>query len=384
MKPSAHCTRRAFRLCAATLLLAAVTTTARAQLLFEFTYGPGIVALFGSDPVTATKITVGMTDAGLKWSSSLFDPITLKITVDLDPGLPSSAFAAASLAKIPTAYTTVKSALVGDLFSATDASAVAALQPGPKIEAITQDTSTAVVPSPEIRLGGATTGIWNSTLAVGRPNLKALGLLSGTDGIAGADGLLTINPAKLPMFDFIRGDGITPGFFDFTGIAIHELGHLMGFSSGVDEVDYAGDGAPGNPADLSGTAIFTVLDLFRYSPHSLIAPSQPTTGAVNDWRFGPPPASFLPKPYFSVDGGTTIIAAFATGAYHGDGTQPSHFSSGVPAVMNPGFPPGTIGDPTAIDIAAMDAIGWDIVPEPASALLLLGPLAFAATRRRRA
>ena len=62
----------------------------------------------------------------------------------------------------------------------------------------------------------------------------------------------------------------------------------MGFVSGVDEVDYAGDGAPGNPADLSGLAIFSVLDLFRYHPVSLAAPSQPPTGAVNDWRFGPP------------------------------------------------------------------------------------------------
>lgn len=192
-----------------------------------------------------------------------------------------------------------------------------------------------------------------------------------------------INPAKIPTFDFTRGDGIGAGKFDFTGIAIHELGHLMGFYSGVDEVDYAGDGAPGNPTDLSGTAIFSVLDLFRYSLHSLAAVSQPLTGKVNDWRFGPPPAAFLPKPYFSVDSGATDIADFATGAYHGDGSQTSHFSGGVAAIMAPSFPSGTIGDLTVIDVKAMDAIGWNIVPEPSTALLLLGPLAFAAARRRR-
>lgn len=51
--------------------------------------------------------------------------------------------------------------------------------------------------------------------------------------------------------------------------------------------------------------------------------------------------------------------------------------------MAPSFPSGTIGDLTVIDVKAMDAIGWNIVPEPSTALLLLGPLAFAAARRRR-
>jgi hypothetical protein len=227
-------------------------------------------------------------------------------------------------------------------------------------------------------LGGATTGIYNSVLSVTRANLKALGLLAATDGADGADGTLLINPSAIPMFDFSRGavpppPGITAGLFDFTGIAIHELGHLMGFVSGVDDVDYAGDGAPDNPLDLSDTPIFSVLDLFRYSAASLAAPSQPTTGAVNDWRFGPPPPplSFAPKPYLSVDAGATSLGDFATGTEHGDGDQASHFADGVAAIMDPGFPPGFIVDPTPLDITAMDAIGWDTVPEPSSATLLL-------------
>lgn len=384
MKHLALLTCSGFRLIATSLLIATVASTARAQLLFDFAYGPGIVSLFGTDPVTAMKITAAMTAAGSKWSGSLADPITVKITVDLDGSLPSTAFAAAVGAKLPTSFTSVKSALGADAlpFSATDTSAVASLQPGPKIEALTQDTS-APGPSPGIRLGGASTGIWNSTLAVTRPNLKALGLLPGTDGAAGADGLLKFNPTKFAMVDFTRGDGITAGLFDFTGIAIHELGHLMGFSSGVDEVDFHGDSAPAGPADLTGTAIFSVLDLYRYRSDTLAAPSQPPTGAVNDWRFGPP-AGPSEKPYFSVDEGVTTIAAFSTGAVNGDGKQASHFATGVAGIMNPGFAPGAEFNPTGIDVAAMDAIGWNIVPEPSSALLLLGTLALAAARRRRA
>lgn len=385
MKQLACRTRRTFRILAATLLFAVTAAPARAQLVFEFTLGPAMAAFAGSDPVTAAKIGMSMTDAAAKWSASLFDPITIKITVDLDPTLPSFASAAAFAAKVPTLYTSVSGALGSDALSPLDTSAVSELQPGPHLEALTHDTSVITVPTPEIRLsGGPASDVWNTTLAVSRPNLKALGLLSGTDGAAGVDGLLVINPASLPMFDYTRGDTIMPGFLDFTGIAIHELGHLMGFLSGVDEIDFAGDGAPGNPTDLSDDAIFTVLDLYRYHPDSLAAPSQPGTGAVNDWRFGPG-SPFATKPYFSVDGGTTVIAPFATGAFHGDGAGPSHFGSGTPAIMDPSFPPGTIADPTSIDFAAMDAIGYDTipVPEPAAAVLLLGALAFAGARRAR-
>ena len=137
MKQHISCIRRVFRLFAAALLIVTITAPARAQLVFSFSYGPGIAALFGSDPATATKITVGMSDAGIKWSGSLSDPVTLKIMVDLDPGLPPTAFAAAYVAKTPTLFPSVKVALTADSLSATDSSAVASLQPGPKIEAVT-------------------------------------------------------------------------------------------------------------------------------------------------------------------------------------------------------------------------------------------------------
>ena len=35
-------------------------------------------------------------------------------------------------------------------------------------------------------------------------------------------------------FDFDPQNGITPGTFDFLGVAIHEIGHALGFVSGVD------------------------------------------------------------------------------------------------------------------------------------------------------
>jgi hypothetical protein len=384
MKHLAPRPRQAVRFLAITLLLVSAAAPVRAQLTFAFSLGPAMTAFAGSDPVTAAMIGASMTAAAAKWSGSLFDPITIKITVDLDPTLPSSVFAAAFAAKVPTLYTSVSGALATDALSALDTTAVSSLQPGPHLEALTHDTSVITSPSPEIRLsGGPASDVWNTTLAVPRPNLKALGLLAPTDGAPGADGLLAINPAAFSLFDYTRIDGIMPGFFDFTGIAIHELGHLLGFSSGVDEIDFAGDGAPGNPTDLSDDAIFTVLDLYRYHPDSLAAPSQPGTGAVNDWRFGPG-SPFATKPYFSVDAGATIIAAFATGAEHGDGDQASHFSSGVAAIMDPGFPPGILADPTTIDVAAMDAIGYDTVPEPSTALLLVSVLAFGVARRHRA
>ena len=90
-------------------------------------------------------------------------------------------------------------------------------------------------------------------------------------------------------FDFNPTDGITANTFDFLGVAIHEIGHALGFVSGVDFFDYYGyPNGPGRGAlgyDLNDTSIFSALDMFRYSAPGTL-----------DFRTGG-------TKYFSVDGG---------------------------------------------------------------------------------
>jgi hypothetical protein len=195
-------------------------------------------------------------------------------------------------------------------------------------------------------------------------------------------------------FDFNPTDGITAGTFDFLGVAIHEMGHALGFVSGVDFFDIYGTGGPGYGAlgyDLNDTSIFSALDMFRYSAPGTL-----------DFRTGG-------NSYFSIDGGNTALFGntMSTGRYTGDGQQASHFKdlggcSGQLGIMDPNFCFGQMGEVTGLDLAAYDAMGWNLsedamtygsrstseiyaqlVPEPATWAMIIGALGFVGARRRK-
>jgi len=208
-------------------------------------------------------------------------------------------------------------------------------------------------------------------------------------------------------FDFDPTNGITAGEMDFLGVAIHEIGHALGFTSGVDYFDYFG--GPNGPGyslgyDLNDTSIFTALDMFRYSNDpNHVGPGGPQL----DETVGT-------NSYFSIDGGQTALwgNSFSTGAYNGDGNQASHWADSNTCngyaqlgIMDPTFCYGQMGVVKGLDLAAFDAIGWNLttgatagyarstasiyaangmVPEPASWALMLGGfgLVGAAMRRR--
>lgn len=252
----------------------------------------------------------------------------------------------------------------------------------------------------------------NTRVVSTEANLKALGY---TGFSAGNDANITFSSAF--SFDFNPLNGISNNQMDFIGVAIHEIGHALGFISGVDTYDvYSGKG----PAAASGPsyvwdnqAVGTMLDLFRYSndPKNVVAGSDP----VLDWSVGT-------ASYFSIDGGQTQFngrSQFSTGAYNGDGRQASHFKDTASAaggcngynqigVMDPTFCYGEMGVISATDLAAFDTIGWNLnldvlankgytintadvyraataVPEPLSwATMLFGfAIAGGAIRRRR-
>lgn len=367
-----------------------------AALTFDVEYSTGV---FG--PPMSDDIVAGVSAATGTWSGLFRDDVTVTVKVELDSealdiDLPTPAtFAAALNSYEEHTYLTAAGALGLDAKTADDSAAVGLLQPGPYLEALTHDTSKTLAdtmggPSPEMRIGSLALGTtgpkaaakWNSVLRVTRANSKALGLPVVDDGAY--DIRLVLNDDSLPLFDFDRGDGIAMGKHDFQAIATHEIGHGMGFVSGVDHVDFAGIGgdpihaAPGNPDDLSDEAIFSVLDLFRTSPETrppLIPLGQPITGFVLDWRFGPPATVMKPKPFFSLDGAAIdpmMKTPFATGDFVGDGNQASHWAEtmAVLGVMAADFGSGIIVDVKPIDITAFDVIGWDRVPEPASGLML--------------
>lgn len=202
------------------------------------------------------------------------------------------------------------------------------------------------------------TSVSSKVLYMNSSVIKAIG---GTLSSPGSlDGAITFSSNF--NFDFDPSDGVSAGTFDFIGVAIHEIGHALGFVSGVDFLDYYG--LPNGPGagdlgySLNDTSIFSALDMFRYSSDATNL--VPGNGAVLDLSVGT-------ASYFSIDGGATALFGntFSTGAYNGDGRQASHWKD-TPGcqvgngILDPTFCFGQMGVITALDLAAYDAMGWNL------------------------
>lgn len=337
-------------------LYLATTTQLLAALTFNFTsvgnladmeagnQGPGQQTL-------ATNVINGFAEAGDLWSAIFDDPITINVDIDFD-NLGAGILGSTGNITAQSNFDPTKTALINDATSADDAIATANYQTGSSIDMLTNDTS--VVPSPVIRDNDGSAN--NFALDVPRSNLKALGIIAGND--AGIDGSITFSD----QFSWDFNQSPSGGEFDFVGVSAHEIGHLMGFTSGVDVVDLTGGSGPFAPLDIDNFRVFSVLDLYRYSASSLAEPSQPTNGAVLDLAFGG-------TPYFSIDAGQTNLGTFSTGANNGDGRQTSHWKDHLGlGIMDPTFSTGEIGTITALDILAFDVIGYDLIPPPVCAI----------------
>lgn len=287
------------------------------------------------------------------WESWLTDPITVNIEFDfatLDPGV----LGGTSSNTIYSSFSSVKTALAGDITSTFDTTAVSNLPGGTSMQFRTNDSSGSVI------LDNNGTGN-NLAIDVNRANAKAIGLLSGTDfGIDAG-----VEFSTLFTFDFDQSDGIDAGAFDFVGISAHEIGHALGFVSGVDIVDITSGSGPYAPINLDPYRVFSVWDLYRYSSESL------TLGGAGtlDFATGPHTSG---SPYFSIDGGTTSLATFESGIYNGSGRQASHWSDsfGI-GIMDPTAAQGELLQITSLDVTAFDVMGYNVAPEPISSILFI-------------
>lgn len=327
-------------LCSAAALAILISVPfARANVTFNLIPEPG-TPQFAID---------GFTAAANRWSSVLANDITINVQIGFS-SLGQFIIGQAGSDFREYTYTDTRSALAANRVSADDYSSHAALPAGASYNRLINRTSN----SPN----GANSAVpyLNSMDRVGMTtaNAKALGLLGST---ATLDAALRFNSDF--SFDFNPDDGVTPGQFDFIGVVMHELGHALGFVSGVDDIDQLGGLLPDNAFSSN------LIDLFRFSDASF-ALGTGVTDYTADNRIK----------YFSVDGGATQVALFSTGAMHGDGRQASHWKDflGI-GLMDPAVFAGELMTLTQNDLRAFDVLGYTIVPEPScGALLALGGL----------
>ena len=352
------------------------------QLTFNFVDPTGAPAI--GNPSLDPVAVAGFVEAGQRWSEIFDDNITINIEIDFGP-IPSTAGSTilgatgTSLIDSPAelggqfpTFESLKDSITADATSENDMIAVANLPvgnlatngPGFRVLSfLTNDRAGNTVLDDDTSLGGGDVSAINNTLfAITSANAKALGLLPGD--APGIDATITFNSSI--NFDFNPDDGIAFGATDFIGVATHEIGHAMGFVSGVDTVDLLTGSGPQRSTDINGGAVglgeldafalFSTIDLFRRSAAAFAAAPDALDLSTGS------------NVFFSIDAdlsdGDDI--PMETGSFNGTGNQASHFLDGVPSlgILDP---TASLGELLAIsenDILALDVIGYDLVAVP--------------------
>jgi hypothetical protein len=303
------------------------------------------INLIDTGGVTGSPAALGFAIAAKYWESVLTNTATVNIDVGfsaLGPGILGQTGSSVQIMPVASYYNLLNTSQT----SALDAVAVANLSP-------LSSTGSLHVTVPAYKNVAAKTGIATSGSRIA-PDNKAISRsielttanykAFGSGDPLGVDASITFSSNF--AFDFDPADGITAGDYDFIGVAVHEMGHALGFISGVDSFDQNVGGTFATDNYVWGSA----MDLFRY-----------TAPGKLDWTFGS-------KSYFSLDGGVTPYfgdAYFSTGAKHGDGYQASHWKgtgtcSNLLGIMNPYLCKGIDDAVTGLDLAVFDAIGWHL------------------------
>lgn len=329
---------------------------------------PGLLSAltfnFTFTPASTQQDIDGFNTAGAFWASKFSDNVILNMDVGTD-ALGAGILAEANSTFGTITYSDFQSALAADSTTTSDTAALSSLAGGASFDMLLNRTSNNPNGS-----GSATAYLDNdgdannSTVRITTANAKALGFNTGI----GSDASITFGNSF--AYDYDSSDGVDSGAYDFVGIAIHEIGHALGFVSGVDILDSNSPPINGPFSDEQFVFVSS-LDLFRYSAAS-------TTSGVIDWT-----ASATDK-YLSLDGGTTAIASFSTGKNFGDGQQASHWKDSLGlGILDPTASTGEVLSASANDFLAFDVIGWDLIPEPSSGVLgILGGLLLFRRRRQ--
>ena len=299
--------------------------------------------------------------AANSWSQWLTDPISVRIDADLVDTGNDSVIASTGALFLQAPFDTVRNQMVFDAL----------------IDEASDDAILAAMPAAASYSTFINAGfLLTANIAATKANLKAMGF-AGLDAAFGAtDAVIQINSGF--AFDYNRSNGIAPGTIDFESVALHEIGHALGFISAVDDLDFLIANALNVPLTLYP------IDLFRFSAAAVVSTA----------TFGQTRAFIAGQGAVFSDG----VASFpmSTGAFSGDGRQASHWKDNVLTgtrigAMDPTLASQEIWHLSYADLRALDVVGWDFdsaafVPVPETATFACAGMGIASIlwyRRRR-
>ncbi len=310
--------------------------------------GGGFDVQFLLDPAVAAdaEFVAAIEQAAAIWESVIADDVTIFVEVGFTSG--SGFIGAASSDQITVSFSDFRNAAIADASS--DETTLVAALPNP-LPLATFDGS--------IDSSDDAFGRFNITTA----NARALGL-STSNGPAAPDASIVFNTDF--AFDNDPSDGLAEGAIDTVYVMVHEIGHMLGFISGVDLALF----------DL----VATPLDAYRVGTGGAFNDPDDLPGfSAVDRELRPGEEAAL-DPVGAIDASPADeVYRFSTGGF-GDGRQASHWKDdvllgiqpniGVMDPTNEGLEgPGSGANPgylTLADRLAFSLIGWDIELETAT------------------
>jgi hypothetical protein len=272
--------------------------------------------------------------AAQRFEAFIANPITVVIDVDYGPTRFGSPWGAGVLGSTSSAVSSLSGYTVRRF---TDSLIARAPGYAPLYNAI---------PQPVPNVAGAANPLPSGTA----PNLQALGILNANGNLLSPVPSIGFNSNF--SFDLDPSNGISPGQTDFDAVAVHEIGHAMGFVSVIG----------------SSTSFLRTWDFFRFRP-----------GAVTNLQtFATAPRVNTPGP--NPSGGDQVfwdgtreweVSTARGDRTGGDGQQASHWRddaqrSNVPlaerkiGIMDPNLSSGVRDTLKFADWKALGVMGWQV------------------------
>ena len=291
--------------------------------------------------------------AGKIWSSYLTDDVTINIAVDVQKDFAGNTIAGAIARTNDYSFSTYANALRYDADpTSTDLKVISSQTVNSNSFKARYDAivSNQTVNSQQV----------GSKLSINSANAKSVGAVGrGIDTKASnvLDGYIVMRDLTGTntswSYNFNRQNTVAANSVDFIGVAVHEIGHILGFQSSIDRPWVGGGNLSSSEYKLAlkeRVNQASTLDLFRYSNKSNVGfESNIDLSVGGDQYFG------------LGTNGTTFVGRFDNGVdttRGGNGFQASHWESG--GIMDAEVRRGQTTAITGLDLIAFDAIGWDI------------------------